>query len=254
MTGSNDLDRLLGAYLEEGPRRAPERPIDAAVAFARAHPRRRDPFLVLRPDVMGRRSAMFSPQLAWGLLLVALTLGAVAALVVGSRPDSSPVVPPPTVPTTSPSTTPEPSPSPSPSPTTFNVVVDDTEFSGIAWPVNVTDASGSLVEVSNPRTAGETEIDRIDVESDAVGDSRSVVLTWETCADGDPQRVTIDSTGLVWRVERAVCGGDTLGVNPLQVVLTFSGSVVVDDLDVQLVETPREPSSGMAPGVKPPAG
>lgn len=252
MTGSNDLDRLLGAYLEEGPRRAPERPVDAALAFARAHPRRRDPFLVLRPDVMGRRSAMFSPQLAWGLLVVALTLGAVAALVVGSRPDSSPVVPPPTAPATSPSATPEPSLSPSP--TTFSVVVDDTDLSGFAWPINVSDASGTLIEVTNQRTAGETEIDRIAVDSDAVGNSRSVVLTWETCAGGDPQRVTIDSTGLVWRVERAVCGGDTLGVNPLQVTLTFSGPVVVGDLDVQLVETPREPSSGMAPGAEPPAG
>jgi hypothetical protein len=252
MTGSNDLDRLLSAYLEEGPRRAPERPVDAAVAFARAHPRRRDPFLFLRPDVMGRRSAMFSPQLAWGLLLVALTLGAVAALAVGSRPDNAPVVPPPTAPaTSSPSATPDSSPAPSP--TTVSVVVDDTDLSGFAWPVNVTDASGTLLEVSNPRSAGETEIDRIAVDSDAGGDSRSVVLTWETCADGDPQRVSIDSTGLVWRVERAVCGGDTLGVNPLQVTLTFSGPVVVGDLDVQLVETPREPSSGMAPGVEPPA-
>jgi hypothetical protein len=253
MTGSNDLDRLLGAYLEEGPRRAPERPVDAAVAFARAHPRRRDPFLVLRPDVMGRRSAMFSPQLAWGLLLVALTLGAVAALAVGSRPDNAPVVPPPTAPAT-PSPTATPEPSPSPSPTTFSVVVDDTDLSGFAWPINVTDASGTLVEVSNPRTAGETEIDRIAVDGDAAGDSRSVVLTWEPCAGGDPQLVTIDATGLVWRVERAICGGDTLGVNPLQVTLTFSGPVVVGELDVQLVEAPREPVSGMMPGAEPPAG
>ena len=44
MTGSNDLDRMLASYLEEGPRRAPpDRAMDAALTFAAAHPRRRDP-------------------------------------------------------------------------------------------------------------------------------------------------------------------------------------------------------------------
>ena len=65
MTGSNDLDRMLASYLEEGPRRAPDRAMDAALAFAVAHPRRRDPLLFLKPDVMARRSSMFSPQLVW---------------------------------------------------------------------------------------------------------------------------------------------------------------------------------------------
>ena len=34
MTGWNDFDRMLASYLDEGPRRAPERATDAAVAFA----------------------------------------------------------------------------------------------------------------------------------------------------------------------------------------------------------------------------
>jgi hypothetical protein len=67
--------------------------------------------------------------------------------------------------------------------------------------------------------------------------------------------VTIDGTGLVWRVERPVCGGDTLGVNDLMITLTFSGPVASDDLDVQLVETPRQPASGNVPRTgTPPAG
>ena len=86
MTGSNDLDRMLASYLEEGPRRAPDRAMDAALTFAAAHPRRRDPLLFLKPDVMARRSSMFSPQLVWVAAVIALTLGAVAAIAVGTRP------------------------------------------------------------------------------------------------------------------------------------------------------------------------
>ena len=58
MTGSNDLDRMVASYLEEGPRRAPDRAVDAALTFAATHPRRRDPLLFLKPDVMARRSWM----------------------------------------------------------------------------------------------------------------------------------------------------------------------------------------------------
>ena len=75
MTGSNDLDRMLASYLEEGPRRAPDRAMDAALAFAVAHPRRRDPLLFLKPDVMARRTSMFSPQFVWVAAVIALTLG-----------------------------------------------------------------------------------------------------------------------------------------------------------------------------------
>ena len=86
MTGSNDLDRMLASYLEEGPRRAPDRAMDAALTFAAAHPRRRDPLLFLKPDVMARRGSLFGPQLVWVAAVIALTLGAVAAIAVGTRP------------------------------------------------------------------------------------------------------------------------------------------------------------------------
>ena len=89
MTGSNDLDRMLASYLEEGPRRAPDRAMDAALTFAAAHPRRRDPLLFLKPEVMARRSSMFSPQLAWAALVAVLALGAVAAIAIGTRPSVS---------------------------------------------------------------------------------------------------------------------------------------------------------------------
>ena len=36
MTVSNDIDRMLASYFDDGPRRAPERATDAAIAFAAA--------------------------------------------------------------------------------------------------------------------------------------------------------------------------------------------------------------------------
>ena len=91
MTGSNDLDRMLASYLDDGPRRAPERATDAALAFAATHPRRRDPLLFLKRDVMARPGSLFGPQLVWAALLIALTLGAVAAIAIGTRPSQEPV-------------------------------------------------------------------------------------------------------------------------------------------------------------------
>jgi hypothetical protein len=41
VTRENDLERRIAEWLEDGPRSAPEKPITAAVAHARAHPRRR---------------------------------------------------------------------------------------------------------------------------------------------------------------------------------------------------------------------
>ena len=120
MTGSNDLDRMLAAYLDDGPRRAPDRATDAAIAFAAAHPRRRDPLLFLKPDVMARRGALIGPQLAWAALLIGLTLGAVAAIAVGTRPSPEPVVPAPSI-----VTPPSPSPSNAPSPTEFAIELFD---------------------------------------------------------------------------------------------------------------------------------
>ena len=96
MTSPNDFDRRLGAWLDEGPAHAPDRTIDAALAHARAHPRRRDPLAVLRRDPMsggGFAGALRPLPLVavLGLILVA----AIGVATVGgffSRPS---VVPPP---------------------------------------------------------------------------------------------------------------------------------------------------------------
>jgi hypothetical protein len=231
MTGSNDLDRMLASYLEEGPRRAPDRAMDAALTFAAAHPRRRDPLLFLKPDVMARRSSMFGPQLVWVAAVIALTLGAVAAIAVGTRPSEQPVVPPSVV------ESPRPSEQPSaiPSPQTFSVVVTDEHETD--HPVDVIDESGRVVAVDpGPAYAG-PEIGDASASSDPAFETR-VFVTWAFTGCNDPTSITVDEAAQVVLVERPECQGDAIGGNPHQVTLTFDGPVDAATLDVQLIETP----------------
>jgi hypothetical protein len=238
MTGSNDLDRMLASYLDDGPRRAPERAMDAAVAFAAAHPRRRDPLLFLKPDVMARRGSLFGPHLVWAALLVALTLGAVAAIAIGTRPTQEPVVPPSVVESPSPSSSPSPSIEPSPSPQTFSVVVTDEH--DIDHPVEVIDASGQVVTVeAGPAYAG-PEIGDAAATSDPQSDTR-VFIIWAFTGCDDPTSIEIGATASDIVVERPACQGDAIGGNPHQVTLTFAGPVDASALDVQLIETPAAP-------------
>ncbi|MGE5227375.1 MAG: hypothetical protein ACM3OO_10930, partial [Planctomycetaceae bacterium] len=124
MSAQTDLDRALAAWLSEGPARAPEPPIVAAVEHARVNPRRRDPLAVLRPDPMaprGRSILGLRPVLV--LAVVGLLGAAIAIGVVGSRrgvtvPIASPS---PGVPA-SPSPTAAPSPTPSPTPVTVAII------------------------------------------------------------------------------------------------------------------------------------
>ena len=243
MTGSNDLDRLLGAYLDDGPRRSPDRPVDAAIAFARAHPRRRDPLGFLKPDVMARRSAMASPQLAWAALFVVLTLGTVAALVVGSRPTDGPLVPPPTViesPSPLPSLVPseEPaSPSPHPSPSTFTLGLGDT---GAVFDqaLTVEDASGTIVAVENGPIPRDEQVDGITATLDPEDPTR-VVLRWPFAPCDATLLLTVDAAGGSYVLDRQGCViGDTVGGEDPQIVLTFSAPVDPTTWGLELVETP----------------
>jgi hypothetical protein len=166
----NDLDRVLGEWFAEGPRRAPEAPMTGAVAWARAHPRRRDPFLALRRDPMGGRS-VFAPLLqpGWAAAVVGMLLIAVVAIGVGSQ---RPQQPPPSV-SSSPSPTTSPSVTPLPAPTPFDVELE--VVAGGQATVRVTDQSGTLVEArtgaANPDgasvgegTAQVTQIDATTIE------------------------------------------------------------------------------------------
>ena len=231
MTGSNDLDRTLAAYLDEGPRRAPERAMDAAVAFAATHPRRRDPLLFLKPDVMARRESLFGPQLVWAALLIALTLGAVGAIAIGTRPSQEPVVPPPSVV----EPTPSPSVSVAPEPTELSIELFDPN-NEITWPVTITDASGTLVAAEPETQQDVPPVDRIAATTDPADPTR-VELVWTFCGAPSPHHLTIDESGLVWRLERPRCG-DTLGGADQRMRLVFSRPVDASALDLELVETP----------------
>jgi hypothetical protein len=231
MTGSNDLDRMLASYLDEGPRRSPERPMDAAVAFAAAHPRRRDPLLFLKPDVMARRGSLFGPQLVWAALLIALTLGAVAAIAIGSRPSQEPVVPPSVIESPSPSAP----PSASASPQSFSVVVTDEH--DIDHPVDVVDESGRLVAVDPGPAYTGPEIGEAAASADPGSDGR-LFVTWAFTGCNDPTSITVDQNVSIVLVERPACQADAIGGNPHQVTLSFDGPVDAAAIDVQLVETP----------------
>jgi hypothetical protein len=231
MTGSNDLDRMVAMYLEDGPRGAPEHAMDAAVAFAAAHPRRRDPLLFLKPDVMARRGSLFGPQLVWAALLIALTLGAVAAIAIGTRPSQEPVVPPPSV-----VTPPSPSPSTAPSPTEFAIELSDPS-NEITTPVTIEDASGTLLNAEPGAPQDVPPVDRIEATTDPT-DSTRIELVWTFCGAGQPHTLTIDETALTWRLARTPCS-DTLGGADLRMTLTFSQPVDASALDLELVDLPR---------------
>jgi hypothetical protein len=231
MTGSNDIDRMLASYLDEGPRRAPERATDAAIAFAAAHPRRRDPLLVLKPDVMARRGSLFGPQLVWATLLIVLILGAVAAIAIGTRPSQEPVVPPPSV--VAPAS---PSPSIAPSPTAFAIELFDPN-NEMTTPVAIEDASGTLLDAEPGSPQDVPPVDRIEATTDS-SDPTRVELVWTFCGAGEPHTLTIDETGLLWRLARTPCS-DTLGGADLRMTLTFSEPVDVSTLELELVDLPR---------------
>jgi hypothetical protein len=230
MTGSNDLDRMLASYLDEGPRRAPDRAMDAAVAFAGAHPRRRDPLLFLKPDVMARRGSLFGPQLVWAALLIALTLGAVAAIAIGSRPSQEPVVPPSVV------ESPSAGPSIAPSPTEFAIELFDPS-NEITTPITIQDASGTLVNAEPGAPQDVEPVDQIEATTDPADPTR-VELVWSFCGAGSDQTLTIDESGQVWRLAR-IFPCDTLGGADLRMTLTFSEPIDASALDVELVDQPR---------------
>ena len=201
--------------------------MDAAMAFAATHPRRRDPLLFLKPDVMARRGSLFGPQLVWAALLIALTLGAVAAIAIGSRPSQQPVVPPTIVES--------PSPSIAPSPTEFAIELFDPS-NEITTPVTIQDDSGTLINAEPGEPQDVPAVDRIEATSDPADPTR-IELVWTFCGAGQPHTMTIDATGEVWRLSRTPCS-DTLGGADLRMTLTFAEPVDAGALDLELVDLP----------------
>jgi hypothetical protein len=239
MTGSNDQDRRIAAWFEEVPSRLPERTIDAVLAHARTHPRRRDPLAVLRRDPMGSGGSglgrMIQPLplvAALGLLLAA----AVAGAAVGGWFRGEPAVVPPVVspsPEPSPSATPEPPKSP---PTTR---VDLIEHLGADAFINVTDESFTLLLAisGDPGDGVDVPPDEIRVENHP-NDPKTVVLTWAGAPCDTSHDLVIGGDARTLILTRPACEGDTLGGVGHVLKLSFDAPAPAAEFEATLVTTP----------------
>ena len=218
MNVHNDLDRRLAAALEDGPSRVPERSIEAALAHAHAHPRRRDPLAILRRDPMNAQSSRFAVALQPLSLVVVLALvlaaGLGVATVGGFFGDQAVVVPPVATPSPTPSSAPSvsapASPSPSPSSPTA-ISVDLIENVGADATIDIIDLSGTLVGAvsGNPPDGAN---DPVAVAGLATNPA-TVVLTWSGLPCDTTHLLTIEPDGLTMTIERPACQGDAMGIS-----------------------------------------
>jgi hypothetical protein len=82
---------MLAEWLEDDTFVAPAAPVEAAVDFARIHPRRRDWLTFFRRDAMTTRATTGLRPVAILLVVAALlALGVGGAIFVGSRPEATP--------------------------------------------------------------------------------------------------------------------------------------------------------------------
>ena len=236
MTGPNDQDRRIAAWFEEVPSRVPERTIDAVLAHARTHPRRRDPLAALRRDPMGSGGfgpgRMIEPSplvAALGLLLAA----AVAGAAVGGWFRGEPAVVPPVV---SPSPAPSESATPTPPRSPATTRVDLIEHLGDDAYIDVTDESFTLVLAisGDPGDGVDVPPDRIQVESDPE-DPNTIVLTWAGGTCDTEHDLIIEPDGRSLTISRPACSGDALGGVGHVLVLTFDAPAAAAEFQTTLV-------------------
>lgn len=228
MSATTDFDRALAAWLDEGPRRAPDRPIDLAIEHARRRPRRRDPLGFLRPDVMAARrgGAFAQPALVFaivGLLLV----GAVGAVVVGSLRDDPSVLPGPTSSPTVPSPTPVPTPS---LPATFDVTITDEVGNETA--VSVMDTTGYVVGADAADPTGRDQVEGLLLTNES---PVTLIVSWVNCPTDSGNVLRIDSAVKTMTLERGRCLGDTVAVSKA-IRLTFSQPVEASAVETSIID------------------
>jgi hypothetical protein len=235
MTTTNDIDRRIAGFFDEGPDRVSDSTVERALAHARAHPRRRDPFLGLRRDPMGSGLAfggLFQPVplLAGMVLLVAV---AVAGVAIGGWLDREPSVVPPVV-SPSPSLAPTVGPS---APTTIRV--DLIEHVGQDAFIDVTDESLTLVEAvsGDPGDGVDVAPEVVQVENDT-NDPSTIVLTWGGGVCDTSHDLAVAPDGRTVHITRPECEGDGLGGVGHVLRLTFSGPVPADEVSATLETTP----------------
>jgi hypothetical protein len=228
MTTWDDTDRRIAAMVGEAEVRLPERTIEAVLAHARSHPRRRDPLAALRPDPMRRRSgvgALFAPVplvAVVGLLIAAALAGA----AVGGLFDRGPSVVPPIV-TPSPSVSAPPTSGPKP----VVLDVDLVEVEGQDAAIHIVDASMTLESAASgqPAFGGSVAGDTIDVSADA-DDPNVLILTWTGLPCDTTHDLSIDADGRTMRLTRPRCEGDT---TPRDLVLRLRFAAPVPPAEVK---------------------
>jgi hypothetical protein len=229
MTTFDETDRRIAAWFTDETVRVPERTVDAVLAHARAHPRRRDPLATLRRDPMARpfSGGLLAPVpllAAIGLIAVAVVGGAVVGGFL-DRPGPAPLP----VPTASPVAT----PSPSPSPVTLHV--DLVEVAGQDASIDITDRSGALVDAESgqPADGGSVGGSGIELANDAV-DPMVIVVTWTGTPCDTTHTLEIDDDGRTMTLARPRCEGDAIP-RDLQVRLRFREAIESSALAATLV-------------------
>lgn len=243
MNAPHDLDRRFDDWLQDGPNRAPERSIAAALDHARAHPRRRDLLAALRRDPMGSTGFASGSGLRMMPLVAALGLLLVAALAVatvGGLFQGQPVVVPP-VATPSPTAQPSPSVGPSPSAPSASPLVLSVDLIGFDGrtlsTIEVVDESGTLVDARTGQPPEDPSTEAPNARNDQA-DPATVLLTWYGLLSDEDRRLTIAPDGRTMTLDVLPGCGDLLPV-VRELVLTFDGPVPADEVTITVVRAAR---------------
>jgi hypothetical protein len=227
MNAQHDIDRRLSAWLEDGPSRAPERSIEGVLAHARTHPRRRDPFAVLRKDPMNSNTFAASVRpLSLMAVLGLLLITAVAAASVGGWFNQQPSVVPPVV---------APSPLASAAPSAAVFEVDLFESIGDDASITITDESHTVTSAQTgfPSDGGSVPDGEVDVRPLA-GDPVTLELTWTGSPCDTTHSMTIEADGRTIVIERPACSGDAIPADHV-LRLTFVEPVPAGEIDARVV-------------------
>jgi hypothetical protein len=229
MTARDELDRVLGEWLAEGPTRAPDWPIDRAIEHARSHPRRPDPLGFLRATAFPAHVGTFNPRPALLFAAVLLLALAATALVVGSRQRQPPVVVPPSV-APSAVVTAAPTPLATSSPSTRQVDLE--VAAGQPATVDIVYDGQSLVDARSgqPGDGASVAENEILVSSDG---PNTLVLTWSGMPCETSYRLDITPQGRDYRLERPTCSGDAVAFDRV-LVLTFDSPVPASQVSTKV--------------------
>ncbi len=244
MTMSDDADRRIAAWFEDGPERVSESTIEAVLMHAQAHPRRRDPLRALRRDPMGGRgmlTGLFAPVPLLAALSLVVAL-AVAGLAAGGFLERPPGLVPATASPAPPSASVEPSPSVRPSaPPEGGFQVDLLENVGADAFVDVVDRSGTVVEGTSgdPGFGASVEPDRVQVTADPA-DPSILELRWSGSPCDTAHRLEVAPDGRTMALTRPPCEGDATPVDHV-LRLTFEPALEPGDVTITLRTTDTSP-------------